>query len=62
MRETLASILSLSFFHSTGQSSSLDAVFYYSLYFDRGKIKMNDISARTRPTPERALFSIVCVR
>ena len=26
------------------------------------KIKINDISARTRLTPERALFSVVCVR
>ena len=44
------------FIYSTGQSSSLDAVFYSislrSLYFDRGKIKMNDISAWTRLTPE----------
>ena len=47
VRETLASILSLSL--SPGQSSSLEAVFYSiglrRLYFDRGKIKMNDISA-----------------
>ena len=50
------------FIYSTGQSSSLDAVFYSislrSLYFDRGKIKMNDISAWTRLTLSEHCFPL----
>ena len=51
VRETLASILSLSFF-----TRPVKAV--RSLYFDRGKVKMNDISAWTRLTLSEHYFPL----